>query len=255
MRTAVTALDEYYDKVFHSQDIPTPGPSEPHPRFFTYPTKFQEYLVESGRKSETADGARPELSEFQYIEPLHGDPTNATFLAKVKSSDRKLVIKFVDRYGVEAHQLLADEKMAPQLLYCGLLDGMSDVRIDGSRTKGSTKIGGLYVGPMRMVVMECIERDTVEPFLPDDARKKVEEVVKKLHEAKFVFGDLRAPNIIFPGDRPFLIDFDWGGKEGEARYPRNLSGSVRWPRDASELEMKPILMDHDRFMLGQLFLE
>ena len=242
----MTALDEYYDKVFHSQDIPPLGPNEPHPRFFPYPTKFREYLAEP-------DGARPELTELQYIEPLRGDPTNTAFLAKAKSSDRNLVIKFVDRYGVEVHQLLADEKMAPQLLYCGPLDGMNDVRVDWSRTEGSTKIGGLYVGSMRMVVMEYIKRDTVEPLWPGDACKKVEEAIKKLHDAKFVFGDLRAPNVIFSGGNVFLVDFDWAGKEGEARYPRNLSKSVTWPKQVEELEMKPILMDHDWFMFGQLF--
>jgi len=243
----VTTLDEYYDKVFHSQDIPALGPNEPHPRFFPYPTKFQEYLAET-------DGARPEPTEFQYIEPLRGDPTNTAFLAKDKSSDRNLVVKFVDRYGVEAHRLLADEKMAPRLLYCGLLDGKDDVRIDGSPAEGSTKTGGLYVGPMRMIVMEYIERDAMELW-PDDAHKQVEEAVKKLHDAGFVFGDLRAPNIIFSGGKAFLVDFDWAGKEGEARYPRNLSRSVTWPKEAEELEMKPILMDHDWFMFGRLFPE
>ena len=43
---------------------------------------------------------------------------------------------------------------------------------------------------------------------PDDARKKIEKAIKTLHDAKFVFGDLRAPNIIFSGGNPFLIDFD-----------------------------------------------
>ena len=164
-----------------------------------------------------------------------------------------MVIKFVNRYGVETHQLLADEKMAPQLLYCGPLDGINDVRIDGSRTEGSTKIGGLYVGSMRMIVMEYIKRDTVEPLWPNDAREKIEKAIKTLHDAKIVFGDLRAPDIIFSGGNPFLIDFDWAGKEGEARYPRNLSRSVTWPKEVEELEMKPILMDHDWFMFGQLF--
>ena len=247
----MTALDEYYDKIFHSQDIPALGPNEPHPRFFPYPTKFREYLAEPGQIPEIVDGALPELTEFQYIEPLHGDSTNTAFLAKVKSSDRNLVIKFVDRYGVEAHQLLADQKMAPQLLYCGLLDGMNDVRT--GRAQGSTKIGGLYVGSMRMIVMEYIERDTMEPLWPDDACKKVEEAIKKLHDAEFVFGDLRAPNIIFSGGNAFLIDFDWAGREGEARYPRNLSRGVNWPKEVEELEIKPILMDHDWFMFNQLF--
>jgi hypothetical protein len=35
------------------------------------------------------------------------------------SSPMDVIIKFVERYGEEAHQLLAKEHLAPQLLYCG----------------------------------------------------------------------------------------------------------------------------------------
>ena len=108
--------------------------------------KFEEYRPEAN--------AGPKYTEFEYIDTFRADLTNVTFLAKVKSSDQELVVKFVGRYGVEAHQLLADAGMAPRLLYCGLMDGKSDVRNAGSCAQGSIKRGGLYVGLMRMVVME-----------------------------------------------------------------------------------------------------
>ena len=260
LRLAVTALDRYYDQVLQNPDIPDLdlallAVNRPHPRFFPYPTKFREYRTESGPESKAADDATPDYTEFEYIRPFSGAPANVVFLIKVKSLGQNLVIKFVDRYGVEAHQLLADARMAPRLLYCGLLDGRNDVRSARTRAGGETKAGGLYVGPTRMVVMEYIEGDTgVESApRPNDAREKVEEAIRKLHAADFVFGDLRGPNIIFSEDRAFLIGFDWAGRVGKARYPRGLSRSVRWPGEVEELEMKPILMDHDRFMLDQLF--
>jgi len=251
LRLAVEALDQYYDKVFRATDIPALGPAlasnQPHPRFFPYPTRFQEYR--------TGLGSTAEYTDFEYLRPLHAAPTNTTFLAKDKSSGQNLVIKFVDRYGVDAHQLLADAGMAPRLLYCGLMDGRDDVRNAWSRAVGSIKGGGLYIGPTRMVVMEYIEgnSEVERASWPDDAREQVEEAVKKLHAAQLVFGDLRGPNIIFSKGKAFLIDFDWAGKVNEARYPRNLSRSLRWPAKAEELEMEPILMGHDRFMLDQLF--
>ena len=52
------------------------------------------------------------------------------------------------------------------------------------------------------------------------------------------------------GDKVFPVDFYWAGRVNEARYPRNLSTRVKWPGKAAELEMQPILMDHDRFMFG-----
>jgi len=249
LRLAVAALDEYYGQVWEDPNIPSLVFNEPHPRFFPHPTRFKEYRAEAD--------VEPKWIEFEYIDIPRADHTNITFIGKVKSSDRKLVIKFVEQYGVEAHQLLADAGMAPRLLYCGLLDGECDVRNAGSRTRVNTTTGGLHACPVDMVVMEYIEGDAVDeaPVLPKDIREKTKKAIQKLHDGQFVFGDLRGPNVIVSGDEIFLIDFDWAGKVNEARYPLNLSRSVKWPKEAKELEMEYILVDHDRFMLDQLFPE
>ena len=77
--------------------------------------------------------------------------------------------------------------------------------------------------------------------------------IQKLHDAQLVFGDMRGPNLMLSADGVFLIDFDWAGRVDEVRYPLNLSRSVRWAKGAKGFEMKYILMDHDLFMLNQLF--
>ena len=247
LRLAVAALDKYYGQISEDRNIPTLVLNEPHPRFFPHPTRFKEYRAKAD--------AELKWTEFEYIDAPWAVPTNVTFIAKVKSSDRKLVIKFVEQYGVEAHQLLADAGMAPRLLYCGLLDGECDVRIAGSRTRVNTTTDGLYACPVDMVVMEYIEGDTADkaPVLPKDIREKTEKAIQKLHDGQLVFGDLRGPNVMVSGVEVFLIDFDWAGKVNEVRYPLNLSRSVKWPKEAEELEMEYILMDHDWFMLDQLF--
>ena len=247
LRLAIGALDRYYGRVSENLNVPTPVLNELHLHFFPHPTRFKEYRAEAD--------AEPKWTEFEYIDAPCAGPINVTFIAKVKSSDRKLVIKFVEQYGVEAHQLLADAGMAPRLLYCGLLDGECDVRNAGSRTRVNTTSGGLHACPVDMVVMEYIEGDTMDKMavLPKDIREKTEKAIQKLHDGQFVFGDLRGSNVMVSKDKMFLIDFDWAGKVNEARYPLNLSRSVKWPKEAEELEMEYILMDHDRFMLGQLF--
>ena len=95
------------------------------------------------------------------------------------------MVKCVEKYGVEVHQLLADAGMAPRLLYCGLLDGEDDVRDAESRARGSTTAGGLYACPVDMAVMEHIEGDTVDKVsaLPNNVREKIEEAIQKLHDA------------------------------------------------------------------------
>ena len=228
LRLAIGALDGYYGRVSEDPNIPTLVLNEPHPRFFPHPTRFKEYRAEAD--------AELKWTEFEYIDSPCAGLTDVTFIAKVKSSDRKLVIKFVEQYGVEAHQLLADAGMAPRLLYCGLLDGKCDVRNAGSRTRVNTTSGGLHACPVDMVVMEYIEGDTVDKIavLPKDIREKTEKAIQKLHDGQFVFGDLRGPNVMVSEDKVFLIDFDWAGKVNEARYPLNLSRSVKWPKEAEE---------------------
>jgi len=48
---------------------------------------------------------------------------------------------------------------------------------------------------------------------------ELQDLVKSFHAENFVHGDLRDTNIICDDERFFLIDFDWGGKLGEACYP------------------------------------
>lgn len=236
-------LDVYYQGILDSIAVPAtptaPADQPPRPRrcFFPHPTKFRE------RNS-------TEFTEFEYVDVPDESSVNVTFFAKIKSesSGRELVIKFVDRYGLEAHETLANEGMAPRLLYCGSLDGTNDDRDGGGEGRLEC---GLYIGPLRMVVMDRIEW---EDTWPEDAREQVRKAIDLLHDEGFVFGDLRSPNVLFSKGKVFLIDFDWAGKVGEARYPSGLSTQAVWPAEASDLVRTLIKPEHDDFMLDRLFL-
>ena len=91
--------------------------------------EFEEYR--------TRTYAEPEWAEFEHIDLPSVAPTNVTSIAKVNPSGQKLVIKFVEKYGAEARELLAREGVTPRLLYCGLLDGKRDFRHVGSDFRGS----------------------------------------------------------------------------------------------------------------------
>ena len=186
-----------------------------HPRLYTFwpPSSLSPYPKSF---SDSSDGANTD------VQSSVGSSTKVTFLAKAKSSDKNLVVNLVHRYGVEAYQLLADAGAAPWLLYCGSLDGKHDVGANGSRFKGSTKLCGLYVGPISMAVMEYIEGKTMDKItsLPNDTHERIQKAVSKLYGADLIFGDLRKPNIIVSDQKAFLIDFDWAGKESEEAYRR-----------------------------------
>ena len=51
-------------------------------------------------------------------------------------------------------------------------------------------------------------------------RETLAKALEVLHEHNIVFGDLRPLNILHSrdDDRVFLVDFDWAGKDEEARY-------------------------------------
>jgi len=64
---------------------------------------------------------------------------------------------------------------------------------------------------------------------------KLREGLLKLHKAGFVHGDIRPPNILVGADRqPRMIDFDWSGKVGAARYPVGLNRDIKWPVGTKE---------------------
>jgi len=76
--------------------------------------------------------------------------------------------------------------------------------------------------------------------------KEMDRIVDELHSSGFVHGDLRLPNFLVDGERLLLIDFDWGGKEGQARFPDiELAPILRADRDDVIIRK-----DHDRKVLA-----
>lgn len=186
-----------------------------------------------------------ELVRFEYVGYLENSPDCVTLRAQTIAEPRQdIVVKFVDRYGEKAHRMLADEGLAPKLLYCG-----SPGHDDNQPSYRS----------ISMVVMEYINGDTLAKAMPkmnEESMKKVSSEVRRalelLHRHGLVFGDLRLPNImITKDDEVKLIDFNWAGEGGQTKYPPLLSQEIAWPKGVEPLAvMKP---EHDLEMWGKLF--
>ena len=169
---------------------------------------------------------------------------------------REIVVKFVERYGVAAHELLASEGLAPKLLYCG------DIWLDGREARGC--------GSRKMVVMECVDGPTAYAMrlaspgpLPEGVRRAIRRAVKLLHDAGMVHGDIRLENVIVANPtgaeadsddnvekRVRIVDFDWAGDEGTVRYPLYLSKVINWPAGVADYAF--ILADDDDEMVRML---
>ncbi|KAF9642685.1 hypothetical protein BDM02DRAFT_3105347 [Thelephora ganbajun] len=239
LREALRELDEFHDDL-DKQDLKLVD-GKPHPRFYPYCTTFTDYTSKATK-------------EFEYLRPLTLS-NKSPFLVRFKSSGKMAVVKFVARYGAEAHQILAEAGMAPRLLFCGSIDGRDDVRnTSGESTKD---VFGLRLGPPRMVVMEYIDGTHGEVLeagdRPKDTHAQIKAMVDKLHGSDYVFGDLRPPNIVFSGGKPYLVDFDWAGKYGETFYPTELGEGITEHCEGKDLEI--IEKDHDLALLDHYFLQ
>ncbi|GJJ11975.1 hypothetical protein Clacol_006213 [Clathrus columnatus] len=223
-----------------------------------------------------------EVVKFQYQRPLESDSACVTFQAVIIDGQDPIpgtpvVIKFVARYGEDAHRFLADAGHAPRLYYYG---PVSDATLyKGVGALASKAHPGLCLRReiMHMAVMAYIHPSPGVEF-PADAREQVEAILVKLHSKGFVFGDLRGPNILADANgQVYLIDFNWCGRydvtmpekglpsgiedaikdiepyEGPfATYPLSISTTIDWPGGVKALE--PIRPSHDWQMFNELSL-
>ncbi|KZT07205.1 uncharacterized protein LAESUDRAFT_620559, partial [Laetiporus sulphureus 93-53] len=200
-KNAVIALEHYY-----AVDLPliqARPPAKMPQLLFPYPMAYHDT---NGREV-----------GFKYIEPM--DTGTLIFRGVTDHDSRPIVIKFTHRYSKVVHDWCADHLCAPKLLAC-------------------ERIPGRWF----MVVMESVplheycnlsrQRYLLSHEQMQHVRENVEKFVSKLWEANFVHGDLRDANILVNADGTDfkVVDFDWSGAIGEARYPSNMNTvTVRRP--------------------------
>ncbi|KAJ7023788.1 hypothetical protein C8F04DRAFT_1193099 [Mycena alexandri] len=224
------ADSQLFDDSLPPSPSPSPSPTtsdEPLPsRFFPHVTS---YVGEDGQEK-----------RFQYVAPLERDPTCVTFHCRALEDEADIVVKFVRSYGEGAHRLLSKNHLAPQLLYCGAINSQAS-----------------YSG-IKMIVMGFVAGRTLSWLqgkrqpLPNHLGDELAKILDVLHGAGFVYGDLRGPNIMLTdaSKKVQLVDFDWAGRAGEARYPISLSANVKWPPGSKGLGL--IDPAHDMHMLAQI---
>ncbi|KAK1224036.1 hypothetical protein PQX77_013058, partial [Marasmius sp. AFHP31] len=209
---------------------------------------------------------REQNLNLRYIRPINeSSSTNVAYIA-MANDQYEVLVKFSDRYGYEAHEHLADKGLAPQLYYVGLLDGSAEHDVKQCvEARGTTRTErcGLYEGPVKMIVMEYLNGEDGWTKLkklkwPRNAHEQVRDAVNALHQAGYVFGDLRPSNVVFTpksdNAREFkacLIDFDWSGREGEVFYPPGMSKEAGWTKGVEPF--KQIEKGHDLAMLDLHF--
>jgi serine/threonine protein kinase len=207
--------------------------------FFLSPRNKLEFFAPSPTylPSSPFPGALKFKGQFMYEGRNPDSYRRSIFLADYNG--KTVLVKFCERYSEAGHRNLADVGLAPTLYYA------------------SEVLGGLI-----MVVMDLVDgRDAYHEFMfrsvPQTVLKDIKRALARLHSAHLVYGDMRCSNIMVVKQdkdewRGLLVDFDWCGHIGKAKYPPtlNTSGEIKWAMGVElAVEMKP---KHDLDMMEMI---
>jgi hypothetical protein len=136
------------------------------------------------------------------------------FLARCEDGT-KILVKFSTTYSLELHEYCLERGHAPKILAYEILPG------------------GWHA-----IAIEYLEGAV--PLNNPDLKQPMMEFVSDLQREGFVHGDLRPPNILCRGLDFWIVDFDWGGRVGNARYPTlNLNPLLTEGRTSNNLLIGP----------------
>ena len=161
---------------------------------FPYVSRLNRYDNSNERIQFRICELYPDMQDYRHL-----------YIAETETSDgvsNKIIVKFTRRYSIRLHSFCACRGHAPKILGFEQLPG------------GWFAIAMDYILP------------TIHPSQSSELAihckkwsDELETLVKSFHKDDLVHGDLREPNILCIEDQVMLIDFDWGGKVGEAYYP------------------------------------
>lgn len=156
-----------------------------------------------------------------------------------KYEGKSVIIKFPSTYCIEAHQLLADNDLAPQIIHYNNMK--------------------LKCTERHMVVMEEVQGCNIIKYLKQNPtsistiQEQCSHALTLLHAEGWCHGDFRSNNILVTGDcKVMVIDFDWAGKENHDKYPSFMNHiNIKWPNGASDgLKLQK---SHDTWFLEKIF--
>ncbi|KAL0217668.1 hypothetical protein RCL1_008248 [Eukaryota sp. TZLM3-RCL] len=175
-------------------------------------------------------------SQLQYVARLKRN----VFLAKIvpdliSSIQQNVVVKFYRNYCQEAHQILSNEGLAPQLYYVG-------------RAYCWVVVVEEYLSSPWCRAADAGKFVKLFPWVVPAASRAIE----LLSEQKFVHGDFRPTNWFINAQthEVRIIDFEFSGREEVTTYPCLLNPDVSWhPEVGTGKVLKQV---HDRHFLTEV---
>lgn len=198
---------------------------------------LQEYYCDCSKNG-------PEVQRFPFFQTFEFQGTERAlqytdeiimhvFSATVQGLG-EVIVKFCEKYCLDAHCKLEAKGYAPKLYYYG-------------------RVTPRYI----VVVMEKVEGERIDSYLEQNSFKEevlghCESALEVLHSQELCHGDLRIPNMLVRADRKIcLLDYEWAGIAGEATYPLMMNHvDIEWPDGA--VAGGYIQKEHDFYWLQKL---
>ncbi|KAH9160464.1 hypothetical protein EDB89DRAFT_2166122, partial [Lactarius sanguifluus] len=139
--------------------------------------------------------------QFQLLRRHHEQEGRNLYIAKT-SDDEEIIVKFTRQYSIKLHNFCAERGHAPTIRGFGTIPGDWYVIAMDYRSSSTSPSKSFYLARLR-----------------DKWKDDLNTLVQAFHDEDLVHGDLREPNMICDGEDILLLDFDWGGRVGEASYP------------------------------------
>ncbi|KAI6006868.1 hypothetical protein EDD15DRAFT_2394136 [Pisolithus albus] len=142
-------------------------------------------------------------------------------LLYVAETQQGQFIKFTRRYSILLHETCARLGHAPQILAFERLPG------------------GWYAVAMEYIESGVSINQSTQLVAHEDRwANELRQLMDKFHSEGLVHGDLRDANMLFKEDSVMLINFDWGGIDGEVSYATgNLNNELLEGRVSSDLKI------------------
>jgi Phosphotransferase enzyme family len=194
---------------------------------------------------QTKDGNNERL---EFISPYKSLDSHCPLLFKAKTikndeSEEEIVVKVVgEGYGEDAHDLAAESGFAPKLYGVAKVDGAPPAYVMEllSEEQGWVPLQRAYSNVKAK--WEKLEGE-------------LDKFLEFLRANNLVHGDLRGNNVLCHMDtddvKIGVIDWDWAGRSGTARYPLTLNPAANLPANPGDL----ITSSHDSFVLKKYFNE
>ncbi|CAG8562894.1 11319_t:CDS:2 [Paraglomus brasilianum] len=156
---------------------------------------------------------------------------------QAKNMQKKGLVKYTQKYSKEAHNICFELGFAPKLW----------------------AINNLQQG-WHIIFMEYLEEyqplHTFRSEIFSQTENIVKNAVKSFHDSGYVHGDLCDENIMIKCEKGKIdikfVDFDWAGREGEAKYPESLNPTINWHPDVGWHKL--IKREHDHHLVDNIYL-